>query len=153
MLRCYTLHGEANPANLNQATLSQIYMNTSAIIEDSNLQSYHSYLETFHFMAGADTYNLLVTSGLIVFGIGLTGIFFNRRLVLSILLAVELTLLSINVLMLTFAANMEDLAGVVFALYILCVAAAESAIGLALIIIWYRVRRNVSVQYINLLKG
>lgn len=101
----------------------------------------------------ADTVNLLTATGFIVFGIGLTGIFFNRRLVLSILLAVELTLLSINLLMLTFAASMEDLVGVVFALYILCVAAAESAIGLALIIIWYRVRRTVSVQYINLLKG
>nr|UCS09831.1 NADH dehydrogenase subunit 4L [Percursaria percursa] len=102
---------------------------------------------------GSDTFNQLIVTGLIVFWIGLTGIFFNRRLVISILLAVELTLLSINLLMLTFAAQMEDLVGVMFALYILCVAAAESAIGLALIIIWYRVRRTVSVQYISLLKG
>lgn len=102
---------------------------------------------------GSDTFNQLIITGLIVFWIGLTGIFFNRRLVISILLAVELTLLSINLLMLTFAAAMEDLVGVMFALYILCVAAAESAIGLALIIIWYRVRRTVSVQYISLLKG
>jgi len=104
-------------------------------------------------MFSSDNLNLLLTTGLIVFGVGLTGIFFNRRLVISILLAVELTLLSINLLLLTFAATMEDLVGVVFALYVLCVAAAESAIGLALIIIWYRVRRTVSVQYINLLKG
>lgn len=102
---------------------------------------------------GSDTFSQLIITGLIVFWIGLTGIFFNRRLVISILLAVELTLLSINLLMLTFAAAMEDLVGVMFALYILCVAAAESAIGLALIIIWYRVRRTVSVQYISLLKG
>jgi NADH-quinone oxidoreductase subunit K len=113
----------------------------------------NSHIESYNFIANIDTYNLLIACGLIVFGVGLTGIFFNRRYVLSILLAVELTLLSINILMLTFAANMEDLIGVLFALYILCVAAAESAIGLALIIIWYRVRRNVSVQYINLLKG
>ncbi len=105
------------------------------------------------FFSGSDTLNLLITTGLVVFWIGLTGIFFNRRLVISILLAVELTLLSINLLMLSFAASMEDLVGVIFALYILCVAAAESAIGLALIIIWYRVRRTVSVQYISLLKG
>lgn len=104
-------------------------------------------------MFSSDNLHLLLTTGLIVFGVGLTGIFFNRRLVISILLAVELTLLSINLLLLTFAATMEDLVGVVFALYVLCVAAAESAIGLALIIIWYRVRRTVSVQYINLLKG
>lgn len=102
---------------------------------------------------GSDPYHLLIATGFIVFGIGLTGIFFNRRYVISILLAVELTLLSINLLMLSFAAAMDDLTGVVFALYILCVAAAESAIGLALIILWYRVRRTVSVQYINLLKG
>lgn len=100
-----------------------------------------------------DVFNQLVVTGLIVFWIGLTGIFFNRRLVISILLAVELTLLSINLLMLTFASAMGDLVGVMFALYILCVAAAESAIGLALIIIWYRVRHTVSVQYISLLKG
>jgi len=100
-----------------------------------------------------DNLNLLVSTCLIIFGIGLTGVFFNRRLVISILLAVELTLLSINLLMLSFAASMQDLVGVVFALYILCVAAAESAVGLALIIIWYRVRCNVSVQYISLLKG
>jgi len=105
------------------------------------------------FFSGSNTLNLLISTGFIVFWIGLTGIFFNRRLVISILLAVELTLLSINLLMLTFAASMEDLVGVIFALYILCVAAAESAIGLALIIIWYRVRRTVSVQYISLLKG
>lgn len=104
-------------------------------------------------VAGFDVFNQLIITGFIVFWIGLTGIFFNRRLVISILLAVELTLLSINLLMLTFAAAMEDLIGVMFALYILCVAAAESAIGLALIIIWYRVRHTVSVQYISLLKG
>lgn len=101
----------------------------------------------------ADSFNLLILTGFLVFGLGLTGIFFNRRLVISILLAVELTLLSINVLLLSYAAVMDDLVGVVFALYVLCVAAAESAIGLALIIVWYRVRRNVSVQYINLLRG
>lgn len=104
-------------------------------------------------MFSSDNLHLLLTTGLIVFGVGLTGIFFNRTLVIGVLLAVELTLLSINLLLLTFAATMEDLGGVVFALYVLCVAAAESAIGLALIIIWYRVRRTVSVQYINLLKG
>jgi NADH-quinone oxidoreductase subunit K len=106
-----------------------------------------------HLPFEAGTLNLLVTTAFIVFGIGLTGIFFNRRLVISILLAVELTLLSINLLMLSLASSMDDLVGVVFALYILCVAAAESAIGLALIIIWYRIRRTVRVDYINLLKG
>jgi NADH-quinone oxidoreductase subunit K len=97
--------------------------------------------------------NILLTSGLIVFSIGIAGIFFNRTFVISILLSIELTLLSINLLFLTFAALMDDLIGVLFALYILCVAAAESAVGLALIILWYRIRHSVSVQYMNYLKG
>jgi NADH-quinone oxidoreductase subunit K len=100
-----------------------------------------------------DSLNLLLTTSLILFGIGLIGIFFNRRLVISILLAMELTLLSISLLMLIFSSMIDDLVGVVFALYILSVAAAESAIGLSLIILWYRIRRTVSVEYINLLKG
>ena len=97
--------------------------------------------------------SLLILTCFLVFWIGLTGIFFNRRLVISILLAVELTLLAINLVFLTFAAYLDDLIGVVMALYILCVAAAESAIGLALIIIFYRVRNTVSVEYISLLRG
>jgi NADH-quinone oxidoreductase subunit K len=97
--------------------------------------------------------SLLVLTSFLVFWIGLTGIFFNRRLVISILLAVELTLLSINLVFLTFAAYLDDIIGVLMALYILCVAAAESAIGLALIIIFYRARRTISVEYISLLRG
>ena len=118
-----------------------------------SLNPFESYASPYYEYYACDSLNLVLTTGFIVFTIGLSGIFFNRRLVLCILLAVELTLLSINLLLLTFAATHEDLVGVVFALYVLCVAAAESAIGLALIIIWYRVRRTVSVQYINLLKG
>ena len=97
--------------------------------------------------------SLLVLTSFLVFWIGLTGIFFNRRLVISILLAVELTLLSINLVFLNFAAYLDDIIGVLMALYILCVAAAESAIGLALIIIFYRARRTISVEYISLLRG
>ena len=97
--------------------------------------------------------SLLVVTSFFVFWTGLTGIFFNRRLVISILLAVELTLLAINLVFLTFAAYLDDIVGVLMALYILCVAAAESAIGLALIIIFYRARRSVSVEFISLLRG
>jgi NADH-quinone oxidoreductase subunit K len=131
--------------------IPSFYNTASTVLCESSLPSL--VVLTPSFFSGSNTLNLLISTGFIVFWIGLTGIFFNRRLVISILLAVELTLLSINLLMLTFAASMEDLVGVIFALYILCVAAAESAIGLALIIIWYRVRRTVSVQYISLLKG
>ena len=97
--------------------------------------------------------NLLITTSLIVFMIGVSGIFFNRKLILSILLAIELTLLGINLLVLTYAACLDDNVGVVLGLYILCVAAAESAIGLALIIVWYRIRRTTNVQHISLLNG
>ena len=96
---------------------------------------------------------LILNTCFIVFGIGLVGIFFDGKLVISILLAIELTLLSINLLFLTFAASLGDMIGVLFGVYILCVAAAESAIGLALIIIWYRIRRTINVRLINLLRG
>lgn len=133
--------------------IGKAYYFMPSIIEVGGYQFQDNFLLWQPYLAGFDVFNQLIITGFIVFWIGLTGIFFNRRLVISILLAVELTLLSINLLMLTFAAAMEDLIGVMFALYILCVAAAESAIGLALIIIWYRVRHTVSVQYISLLKG
>ena len=97
--------------------------------------------------------SLLILTCFFAFWIGLTGIFFNRRLLISILLAVELTLLSVNLMFLSFAAYLDDIIGVLMALYVLCVAAAESAIGLALIIIFYRARRSVSVEYISLLRG
>ena len=104
-------------------------------------------------IAACDPLQLLLLTCFFVFWTGLTGIFFNRRLVISILLAVELTLLSINLIFLSFAAYLDDIIGVLMALYILCVAAAESAIGLALIIIFYRARNSVSVEYISLLRG
>ena len=96
---------------------------------------------------------LLVLTCFFLFWIGLSGIFFNRRLVISILLAVELTLLSINLMFLSFAAYLDDMIGVLMALYVLCVAAAESAIGLALIITFYRARKTIGVEYISLLRG
>lgn len=100
-----------------------------------------------------NSFNLLIFTSFVIFWIGLLGIFFNRRLIISILLAIELNLLSINLLMLTFAAAMDDLFGIIIALYVLCIAAAESAIGLALIIIWYRIRKTISIEYVSLLKG
>lgn len=137
-------------------SIEKIHHNIASVLEATdfiNFGQQGSLLWQPNLFSAPDTYSQLVITGLIVFWIGLTGIFFNRRLVISILLAVELTLLSINLLMLTFAATMEDAIGVLFALYILCVAAAESAIGLALIIVWYRVRHTINVQYISLLKG
>ena len=77
---------------------------------------------------------LIITSGFCVFSIGLAGIFFNRQILISVLIALELTLLSINLILLTAASLMDDLFGIVCSVYIISVAAAESAIGLALIV-------------------
>ena len=99
------------------------------------------------------TSNIIIVTSVLVFAIGITGIFFNRKLIISILLAIELTLLAINLLALTTSACFDDNTGVVFGLYILCIAAAESCIGLALIIINYRIRNNTNVDHITLLNG
>ena len=98
-------------------------------------------------------FQVLVITSFLIFWIGITGLFFNRRVIINILLALELTLLAINLLFLTFSALFDDIIGVLMALYVLCVAAAESAIGLALIIVYFKIRRSISVEFISLLKG
>ena len=124
-------------------------------METSTLNDLSNYAALYTYNALGLNYapNLFITTSFIVFIIGVSGIFFNRKLIISILLAIELTLLGINLLILTYAACLDDNIGVLIGLYILCVAAAESAIGLALIIIWYRIRRSVNVQHISLLNG
>jgi NADH-quinone oxidoreductase subunit K len=90
---------------------------------------------------------------MILFLLGIWGIFLNRRNILVMLMSIELLLLAVNLLLLTFSVCLDDLVGQVFALLILTVAAAESAIGLALLVIYYRVRGTIQVEFISLLKG
>jgi NADH-quinone oxidoreductase subunit K len=89
----------------------------------------------------------------ILFTIGVFGIFLNRKNVIVILMSVELLLLAVSINMVAFSTFLGDLVGQVFALVVLTVAAAESAIGLAIIVVYFRNRGSIAVDDINLLKG
>jgi len=89
----------------------------------------------------------------ILFLIGILGIVVNRKNLILMLMSIELMLLSLNYSLILTTAYVDDILGQVFALYILVVAAAESAIGLSILVAYYRVRGTISVQYLNLLKG
>jgi NADH-quinone oxidoreductase subunit K len=94
-----------------------------------------------------------LTIAFLLFILGVLGIVVNRKNIIILLMSIELMLLSINFLLLTVSSFIDDLNGEVFALYILVVAAAESAIGLSILIAYYRVKGSISVRFINLLKG
>lgn len=94
-----------------------------------------------------------ISVGFILFLLGILGIIVNRKNIIILLMSIELMLLSINFLLLTVSSLIDNLDGQIFALYILVVAAAESAIGLSILIAFYRVRGTISVKFINLLKG
>jgi NADH-quinone oxidoreductase subunit K len=85
--------------------------------------------------------------------LGMFGIFLNRKNVIIILMSVELMLLAVNINLVAFAHFSGDLVGQVFALFILTVAAAETAIGLAIIVVYYRNRGSIAVEDINMMKG
>jgi len=89
----------------------------------------------------------------ILFTIGVFGIFVNRKNVIVILMSVELILLAVNINLVAFSSYAGDLVGQIFALFILTVAAAEAAIGLAILVAFYRNRGSIAVQYINAMKG
>ena len=91
--------------------------------------------------------------GAALFCISLAGIFLNRKNVIVLLMSIELLLLAVNINFVAFSAELGDLAGQVFALLILTVAAAEAAIGLAILVIFYRNRGTIAVEDVNSLKG
>jgi NADH:ubiquinone oxidoreductase subunit K len=90
---------------------------------------------------------------MILFLLGIWGIFLNRKNIIVMLMSIELMLLAVNLNFLMFSVYLDDLVGQLFALLILTVAAAESAIGLALLVVYYRIRGTIAVEFINLLKG
>jgi NADH-quinone oxidoreductase subunit K len=94
-----------------------------------------------------------LTVGAILFTLGVFGIFLNRRNIIVILMSIELILLAVNINFVAFSAQLGDLAGQVFALLILTVAAAEAAIGLAILVIFYRNRGSIAVDDVNMMKG
>ena len=89
----------------------------------------------------------------ILFTIGVCGIFLNRKNVIVILMSVELMLLAVNINFVAFSAYLQDMVGQVFTIFILTVAAAEAAIGLAILVVYYRNRGSISVTDINMMKG
>lgn len=94
----------------------------------------------------------LILSSLLFF-LGLFGIVLNRKNILIILMSIELMLLAINLNFVLFSNSMDDIIGQLFALLILTVAAAESAIGLAILVIYYRLRGNILIEQSNLMRG
>ena len=94
----------------------------------------------------------LILSALL-FTVGVIGIFLNRKNVIIILMSVELILLSVNINLVAFSSFLNDLVGQIFALFILTVAAAEAAIGLAILVAFYRNRGSIAVEDINAMKG
>lgn len=94
-----------------------------------------------------------LTLGAILFTLGILGIFINRKNVIVILMSIELMLLAVNINFVAFSSYLGDLVGQVFALFVLTVAAAEAAIGLAIVVVYYRNRGSIAVEDINMMKG
>ena len=94
-----------------------------------------------------------LTVAAIIFTIGVFGIFINRKNIIVIMMSIELMLLAVNINLVAFSASLHDLVGQVFAIFVLTVAAAEAAIGLAILSIYFRNRGSIAVEDINMMKG
>ena len=94
-----------------------------------------------------------LTLGAIIFTIGIVGIFLNRKNVIVILMSIELILLAVNINLVSFSIYLQNLVGQVFTMFILTVAAAEAAVGLAIIVIYYKNKGSINVEQISSLKG
>jgi NADH-quinone oxidoreductase subunit K len=94
-----------------------------------------------------------LTVAAVLFTIGIFGIFLNRKNVIIILMSIELMLLAVNINLVAFSAYLGDLVGQVFAIFVLTVAAAEAAIGLAILVTYFRNRGSIEVEDINMMKG
>ncbi len=94
-----------------------------------------------------------LTLAAIIFTIGIIGIFLNRKNIIIILMSIELILLAVNINLVSFSIYLQNLVGQVFTMFILTVAAAEAAVGLAIIVIYYKNRGSINVEQISSLKG
>lgn len=94
-----------------------------------------------------------LTVAAILFTLGIFGIFLNRKNLIVILMSIELMLLAVNINFVAFSSFLGDLVGQIFTMIVLTVAAAEAAIGLAIVVVFYRARRSIAVEDINELKG
>ena len=94
-----------------------------------------------------------VTLATILFCIGVSGIFLNRKNIISLLMSIELMLLAININFVAFSSQMQDLVGQIFAIFVLTVAGAEAAIGLAILVAYYNHTKNIEIENISSMKG
>jgi len=94
-----------------------------------------------------------LTVAAILFALGIVGIFLNRKNVIIILMSVELMLLAVNINLVSFSSFLGDMVGQVFSIFVLTVAAAEAAIGLAVLVVFFRNRGTIAVEDINVMKG
>ncbi len=94
-----------------------------------------------------------LTVGAILFTMGIFGIFLNRKNVIIILMSIELMLLAVNINFVAFSTHLGDLVGQIFTMFVLTVAAAEAAIGLAILVVYFRNRGSIAVEDINMMKG
>ncbi|MBT3659029.1 MAG: NADH-quinone oxidoreductase subunit NuoK [Rhodospirillaceae bacterium] len=94
-----------------------------------------------------------LTVAAVLFTLGIFGIFLNRKNVIIILMSIELMLLAVNINLVAFSAELGDLVGQIFAMFVLTVAAAEAAVGLAILVVFFRNRGTIAVEDINVMKG
>jgi len=94
-----------------------------------------------------------LTLAAILFTVGIFGIFLNRKNVIVILMSIELMLLAVNINLVAFSRFLDDLTGQIFAMFVLTVAAAEAAIGLAILVVYFRNRGSIAVEDVNAMKG
>ena len=104
------------------------------------------------FFGNIGIFHYLVLSSLL-FTLGVCGIFLNRKNIITILMSIELILLSVNINFVAFSVKLGDLTGQIFAMFVLTVAAAEAAIGLAILVIYFRNRGSIAVEDVNMMKG
>jgi len=97
--------------------------------------------------------NWLLTLSGVLFAISVAGMFINRKSLILLLMCVELLLLAVNFTFVAFSRYLDDINGQIFVFFVLTVAAAESAIGLAILVVLFRVRRTINVEDMNILKG
>lgn len=89
----------------------------------------------------------------VIFSIGVSGIFLNRKNIISILMSIELMLLSININFVTFSVYLNEISGQIFSLFILTVAAAEISIGLAIVVVYFRNAKSIMIEDVNRMRG
>lgn len=104
------------------------------------------------FFGNIGIFHYLAVSTLL-FTLGVCGIFLNRKNIITILMSIELILLAVNINFVAFSVRLEDIVGQIFAMLVLTVAAAEAAIGLAILVCYYRNRGSIAVDDVNMMKG